>query len=315
MPPVRPSAVAALACLLAGCATNTTTLSANAPLPPAAVVIERTPDVFVVPPSRNYPRSIFAFFVKPQFQSTRLGRVAVGSSVSSAPLTSPASLLLTNVANGLLVNKETIALREVLAQYNVALSSPRYGRFLDDTYSAALRDTLWSNVTQVVPVPLADELPPGRPDYRAVTRQQRAQRDSISEDFQIELNIRPGLVPTSGQLSVMTTLKYVNNTHPAYPSRFRVQASVYSQSVGRENLGFWFDNDRANLKRFYECAAAESMHIFKQALEGRYKRDRAAEHIDDEDLFRPEGRMPVFFASQGDVLDVSGHRLRVAFVG
>ncbi|MFK8016554.1 MAG: hypothetical protein AB8G17_14065, partial [Gammaproteobacteria bacterium] len=98
---------AAITFLLYGCATTGPNLDPDAPLPPATLVIERTPDLFVVPPSRNYPRSLFAFFVKPQFQSTRLGRVVVGSGISSTPILSPASLLLTNVANGLLINIET----------------------------------------------------------------------------------------------------------------------------------------------------------------------------------------------------------------
>lgn len=314
MPSARLPFVAAIATVLTGCATNETTLSPEAPLPPAAVVIERTPDLFAMPPSRNYPRSLFAFFLKPQFQSTRLGRVAVGSGLSSTPITSPASLILTNVANGLLVQIETEALRDELGKYDVALSDPRYGTHLDDTFGEALRATLWDNVTQVVPIPLADELPPGRPDYKEVTSQKREQERSIEEAFQIELKIRPALVPTSGQVSVMTTLKYHDNEHPAFPRNFRAQASVFSQSVGQENLGFWLDNDRANLKRFYECAAAESMHIFKQAMAGEYRRDKATEKIEDEDLFKPDGRMAVFFASRGDVLDRSGNRLRLAFV-
>ncbi|MFK8017511.1 MAG: hypothetical protein AB8G17_18960, partial [Gammaproteobacteria bacterium] len=203
----------------------------------------------------------------------------------------------------------------VLDDYDLALSAPRYGAQLDDAFSAALRETLWPNVTQVVPVPLADELPEGTPDYREVTSEQRAQRRSIQEDFRIEMHVRPSLIAASGQVSVRTTLKYRNNPHPAFPSKFRAQAAVYSQPVGQSNLGFWLDDDRANLKRFYECAAAESMEIFKLAMEGAYQRDRDAEHINDEELFRPQGRMPVFFASQGDILERSGRRVRVAFVG
>lgn len=315
MPFARLLPAAVIASLLSGCATTSPSLDRSAPLPPASLIIERTPDLFVVPPSRNYPRSLFAFFVKPQFQTTRLGRVVVGSGVSSAPVISPASLLLTNVANGLLINIETNELREVLYDYDLALSAPRYGAQLDATFSAALRDTLWPNVAQVVPVALADELPPGRPDYREVTSEQRARRRSIEEDFRIELHVRPSIIASSGQVSVRTTLKYRNNTHPAFPRKFRAQAAVYSQSIGRNNLGFWLDNDRANLKRFYECAAAESMDIFKLAMEGAYQRDQDGGQIKHEDLFRPEGRMPIFFASQGDVLERSGHRVRVAFVG
>jgi len=271
--------------------------TSSADTAPLTLIIERPTDPFVVLPEFGYAGS------------------TLGLLMEHASEYANRNLRLTEKATGFPSEIQSVStLREDLNGLDVAMFSEEFAQILDASYQHASETYLWANIDQTVSMQIAPELPEGRPNYREITRANHFVKKTIRNKMTAKVFANPWLVSGAGQISLYTRLEFRRNkSNPDLPKNYFASVIVYSKPLGEARAGEWFADDLALYRTFMRCATAETMHIFRQAMEGNLKEGKGRERRLSKAFFSDTGQKRLEYAAAYHPIEQSGHRVRLAY--